>query len=471
MLLEKSSGIFLPNEHIDIEFIKADLTIQQQLFNSTEYQTLNFYEEMNGGILIPRFYPVKGEVEDINNEGLDIRIESNIVPDGKTQEDAIEWLSTTDKGILKALPGMGKTVCAIESICRRKKKTIIIVHKKDLISQWIKEILQFTSLTEDDIGILTTNKKKFQQELDKPILLTTPHVIGIALKQNKYYFIQALKECGIGVMIVDEVHAIIGAAMFSKSSISVPVKVVIGLSATPERPDESNKILTYHLGDIKEFKTNTEDIVIPNIAIMRCNFEIHSSNPRYINFGGFFQMPKYCNQSKKSKKYTGMVLYIINKSYNEGRNILVVGDYISHLLFFAEHCEVKREDIGFFTPTADKKDVLKVTDFPNGKEAFLKQRVIFSTFKAVRDGNNRKNLDCVILLTPCNNPIQMIGRITRKLEGKKVPLAFDLVDTDPTVKKVWNEDKTEKISKFEKAYLKRLEIYKSQNWNIKVFEK
>lgn len=470
-MLIRDSGIFIPNDYYNIENIKQDLTIKQQMFNSSEYQTMIFYEELNGGILIPRFYPVCDEVENINTDGEDIRIESNIVPDSKTQEDAIEWLSSTDRGILKALPGTGKTVCAIESICRRKKKTIIIVHKKDLISQWIKEIINFTNLREEDIGILTTNKKKYQEELDKPIVLSTPHVIGIALKQNKYYFIQYLKECGIGVMIVDEVHSIIGASMFSKSSISIPVNVVIGLSATPERPDESNKILTYHLGDIKEFKTNAEDIVIPNIAIMRCNFEIHSSNPRYINFGGFFQMPKYCNQSKKSKKYTGMVLYIINKSYNEGRNILVVGDYISHLLFFAEHCEVKREDIGFFTPTADKKDVLKVTDFPNGKEAFLKQRVIFSTFKAVRDGNNRKNLDCVILLTPCNNPIQMIGRITRKLEGKKVPLAFDLVDTDPTVKKVWNEEKTEKISKFEKAYLKRLEIYKSQNWNIKVFEK
>lgn len=471
MLLEKSSGIFLPNEYKDIEDIKRDLTIKQQMFNSTEYQTLTFYEELNGGILIPRFYPVKDDVEDINNEGIDIRIESNIVPDSKTQEEAIEWLSTSSNGILKALPGMGKTVCAIESICRRKKKTIIIVHKKDLISQWVKEILQFTSLTEDDIGILTTNKKKYQQELDKSILLTTPHVIGIALKQNKYYFIQYLKECGIGVMIVDEVHAIVGAEMFSKSSISLPVKVALGLSATPERPDESNKIMKYHVGDIKEFKTHVDDIVIPNIAIMRSNFEIHSSNPRYINFGGYFQMPKYCHQSKKSKKYTGMVLYLINKSYNEGRNIIVVGDYISHLLFFAEHCEVKKEDIGFFTPTADKKDILKVTDFPNGKEAFLKQRVVFSTYKAVRDGNNRKDLDCAIMLTPCSNVVQLVGRITRKLEGKKVPLVFDLVDTDPTVKKVWNEDKTEKISKFEKAYLKRLEIYKTQNWNYKVFEK
>ena len=73
------------------------------------------------------------KVEDINNEGIDIRIESNIVPDSKTQEEAIEWLSTSSNGILKALPGMGKTVCAIESICRRKKKTIIIVHKKDVL--------------------------------------------------------------------------------------------------------------------------------------------------------------------------------------------------------------------------------------------------------------------------------------------------------------------------------------------------
>ena len=253
-MLIRNNGIIIDDTHEDYEHIKRDLTIKQQMFTTNEIKILKFYEQLNNSILIPRFYPLDEPIQNEWNDGADIDIESKIELRNDTQKKVVEFLTTKDNGIVKALPGIGKTVCSIEMICRRKKKTLIIVHKKELLKQWIKEITDFTSITEDDIGILTTQKTKFKNELNKSILLTTPHVIGIAVARQKYDFIQYLKECGIGVLIVDEIHAIAGAETFSKSCISINASVNFGLSATPERPDETNKILGYHFGKIVEFK-------------------------------------------------------------------------------------------------------------------------------------------------------------------------------------------------------------------------
>ena len=467
-MIIRNSGIILPNDHPDIDKIKKDLTITQTKFNSDELQTMLFYQELNGSILIPRYYPVKGEVFDENPDGDDIRITSNIVPDGQTQIDIMNWMETTTCGILKALPGIGKTVCAIETICRRRKKTLIVAHKKSLIGQWKKELLKFTDIHEDEIGILTTSKNKYKEELDKPILLTTPHVIGLALSQDKFYFIKYLKECGIGLMIVDEVHAIVGAEMFTKSSITVNSKSVIGLSATPERSNETDKIIKYHLGEVKEFDFSLADQIIPRIVAIKSDFQINKNNPRYINYGGKFDLHKYCIQSKKSEKYTSIVLYLINKAYDEGRNIIVVGNYIDHVLFFAEHCKAPKEDIGVFFPTAKAKEILHVSDTTNLEEAFLTKRIVFGSYGALRDGNNRKDLSCAIMLSPCSNVVQLVGRITRKLKDKPFPIAFDLVDTDPTVRTVWNSEKTERLQKFEKAFEDRMKKYNEKGWPVKI---
>lgn len=467
-MLIRNNGIIIDDTHEDYEHIKRDLTIKQQTFITNEIKILKFYEQLNNSILIPRFYPLDEPIQNEWNDGTDINIESKIELRNDTQTKVVEFLTTKDNGIVKALPGIGKTVCTIEMICRRKKKTLIIVHKKELLKQWIKEITDFTSITEDDIGILTTQKTKFKKELNKSILLTTPHVIGIAVARQKYDFIQYLKECGIGVLIVDEIHSIAGAEIFSKSCITINAAVNFGLSATPERPDETNKILGYHFGKIVEFDVSEKDTIKPNIYIVKADFGINRSNPRYINFSGRFDLCKYANQSKKSEKYNKLVLSLIKKCYNENRNTLIVGNYIKPLMDLAEKSGAKREEIGLFLPTANKKDILKLSDTVNMKEAFLTKKLVFSTYMACRDGSNRPDLDAAIMVLPTNNPIQLIGRLTRVLPNKKIPVVFDIVDTDSTIRKIWNMDKTVKVQKFEKALEDRIEIYNKQGWPFKI---
>lgn len=470
MIFTRTSGIIIPIEYENYEKIKKDLTIKQKSFFTNEIETLKFYEELNNAILIPRYYP---GIKDINNEcnsGFDIQINSKISLRNKTQEEVVEYLTTHDNGIIKALPGIGKTVCAIEMICRRKKKTLIIVHKKELLKQWKKEILDFTDITEEQIGIITTQKTKYKKELDKSIILSTPHVIGLAVKNKKYDFLQYLKECGIGVLIGDEIHSIAGAEIFSKSCITIDSKVNFGLSATPERPDETNKIIGYHFGNIVEFAVSDKDTIKPMIYIIKSDFEINKNKRFYINYGGKFNLCKYSSQAKISNKYNNVIMSLINKCYNEKRNTLIVGNYIKPLLYLAENSKIEKKDIGFFLPTANKKDILKLSDTSDLKEAFLTKQMVFATYQAVRDGNNRPDLDAAIMVLPTNNPVQLIGRLTRVIPNKRTPIVFDIVDTDKTIPYIWNSEKTIRLQKFEKTLEDRIKIYDIQKWSYTIIQ-
>ncbi|RLA79074.1 MAG: hypothetical protein DRG78_13655, partial [Epsilonproteobacteria bacterium] len=68
-------------------------------------------------------------------------------------------------GILQARPGFGKTVSGAYLTCTLKQKTLIILDNSKLLEQWVDAYKTFTTLTEDDIGII--QGKKF--ESDKPV--------------------------------------------------------------------------------------------------------------------------------------------------------------------------------------------------------------------------------------------------------------------------------------------------------------
>ena len=57
-------------------------------------------------------------------------------------------------GIIRARPGIGKTVTSVYIASKIGLKTCIIVDNSNLLEQWIKAIFDFTDLTENDIGII-----------------------------------------------------------------------------------------------------------------------------------------------------------------------------------------------------------------------------------------------------------------------------------------------------------------------------
>jgi hypothetical protein len=143
------------------------------------------------------------------------------------------------------------------------------------------------------------------------------------------------------------------------------------------------------------------------------------------------------------------------------------------LLTLAADVGLPREDVGIFIPGSKEKKynkmVEEVTDTRDLDEAFYTKKVVFSTYGACRDGNNRLDLDFLVMYTPTTNPEQAVGRVLRLMDGKKRPIVIDLVDTEgPEVISKSTDGERVKTTWFRRSAKKRKEIYDRKKWEVEV---
>ena len=74
-MLNRGSGIFLPFNHKMFDAVISDLDRMVRQWTG-DYERMLFYTDVDGGILIPRFYPIGEDVVDLSSHGDDIKIES-----------------------------------------------------------------------------------------------------------------------------------------------------------------------------------------------------------------------------------------------------------------------------------------------------------------------------------------------------------------------------------------------------------
>src|SRR5271168_5027156 len=79
------------------------------------------------------------DVEDRRFEGARISV-SFVGQLRPQQEAAVSALLRSDCGVLAATTAFGKTVVGIKMIARRGVKTLILVHRRILLDQWIERL-------------------------------------------------------------------------------------------------------------------------------------------------------------------------------------------------------------------------------------------------------------------------------------------------------------------------------------------
>jgi superfamily II DNA or RNA helicase len=454
-ILVRDSGIRVPYSFYQqnkscLEPIITRLRRKVEDYSTKEKIEMKFYIANNKKqeILLPRFceLPFHITFDDQRVIGSDIEIESNIIPRNEKQVEAINFLSNNDKGILCLNPGTGKTVIAIEMICKYKKKTIILLHKDSLAQQWVERIVQFTNLKEDDIGRLKT--ASYEKDLNHPIIIST--VQTVCSMYDKYDDLTKIfKDANIGIMIADEVHAIIGPEQFSLASLHIPAKRTFGLSATPYRIANKD-IMLLHMGQIYIPLEKVQDTMIPKITVLKFDHGV-MSNPKttkYIRWNSKtnepsdeeFSKERYLQQLSKSQKFNNIINEVVKKVEKSPRRLLFLSDRIN-ILDNAAKAVDNKDYVGFFLPRSGKN-----------RDAAKFKKLIFSTYGSARDGFDEPELSCLIMSTPTANIEQCVGRVVRTHPGKPEPVIIDLVDISCN----------EMISRYE--YRKK--FYDSKNWKV-----
>lgn len=173
--------------------------------------------------LLKKGYPVEdnSKFREVDKKiGADLKIDLR-----DYQKEYVEEAYKEKAAVLANPAGSGKTVTAIGLMCKIDGPTLILVPQRSLINQWKRELLDKTTLTEDQIGEYHGGEKE-----KGDVTIATYHMAS--QKTNIF-------RDDYGLIIFDEVHHI-PSSLYRKTA-SLQSTRRIGLSASPVREDNKEK--------------------------------------------------------------------------------------------------------------------------------------------------------------------------------------------------------------------------------------
>ena len=107
----------------------------------------------------------------------------------------MEALAAHDCGVLAATTAFGKTVVAAALIARRGRGTLVLVHRRQLVAQWVERLRAFLSLEDGDVGTIGGGKRKPSGRIDVALIQSL-------VRKGEVSDLVA----GYGHLVVDECH-------------------------------------------------------------------------------------------------------------------------------------------------------------------------------------------------------------------------------------------------------------------------
>lgn len=151
-------------------------------------------------------------------------------------------------GIIVAPPGSGKTIIGLSIIAQKKQPALIIVHRKQLFDQWIERIQTFLGIAEPFIGKIAQGQQKIGTHITVAMIQS---VAGINASNDIFK--------SFGTIIIDECHHV-PAKTFRQVISNLQCYYLYGLTATPIRKNNDEKLIFIHIGDvIHEMKLPTQN--------------------------------------------------------------------------------------------------------------------------------------------------------------------------------------------------------------------
>ncbi len=290
-------------------------------------------------------FPVQDLAGYVKGQPLDIELRKTMAGSGEEfvlrdyQKDAADifYASGSEKGgsgVIVLPCGSGKTIVGMAAMALVKAHTLILTPSVTAARQWIKEILQKTTLTKDQV-------KEYSGDLKEigPVTVATYQILT-QRKRTKNSELEEFKNFSLfgaqkwGLMIYDEVH-LLPAPVF-RFSADMQATRRLGLTATLVREDHKETEAFSLIGP-KKFdipwrvleaqgwiaQAKCHEIRVNMNAELRMAHAVASPREKIIIAG--------CNPEK-----FGTVKKLLEKHSEENDRILIIGQYIEQLETLAE---------------------------------------------------------------------------------------------------------------------------------------
>lgn len=330
------------------------------------------------------------------------------------QEAAARALLAHDCGVLAATTAFGKTVVAAHMIAARGVNTLVLVHRQQLLEQWVARLTAFLSVAPTDIGVVRGGKKK-------PTGIIDVAVMQSLVRQGEVSDLVA----NYGHLVVDECHHL-SAVGFEAIARAAKARYVLGLSATVTRKDGHHPIIFMQCGPVR-YRVDARKQAASRPFAHRVVFR-HSA----------FQAPP----SASGARPTIQELYAL-LAKDEGRNTLIFEDIVAaleagrspvviterkdhladlaqRLSKFAKNVIVLQGGVG----VRQRRAALRALEtIPEGEE-----RVIVATGRYLGEGFDDARLDTLFLTMPIawrGTLAQYAGRLHRLHAAKREVIVYD----------------------------------------------
>lgn len=379
----------------------------------------NYIEESEDEIILPRGFIGRliryCKQANINFNFQDQRKKHDSLPFLATihirehQKVALLAADSKDFGVITAPPGSGKTVIGIQIIASKQQSALIVVHRKQLMDQWIERIKTFLGIPGNEIGMIGQGKSR----LGKLITVAMVQSLG------KYLEKPGGKEISnsFGTLIVDECHHI-PAESFRNTISAINAYYLYGLTATPFRKGNDGRGIFVHLGeiiadikpqDIGEFKKGR---VIVRETALSVPF-----NPKTDAFETLSRI--LIHDSERNK----LILKDVSAELNKGRKAVIITERKEHIDTLNQYLKQKFETITLSGDDTESNRKSKWQLLTDGN-----YQVLITTGQFFGEGSDLQSASCIFLAYPFSfkgKLIQYIGRVQR---SEVTPVIYDYRD-------------------------------------------
>ena len=313
----------------------------------------------------------------------------------KVRAEAIQNLNVYSSTLISAYPGFGKTCTSLFIASKIGFKTLIVVNRLVLIKQWEEAVEKFCKNASSAVL-----KNDVKAELKDFNII---NAINIQKFSPEFF-----KD--IGFLIIDEAHLILSDVLSKGMALIFP-RYVLGLSATPYRPDGLDKLFNFYFTEHRiERKMIKEHLV----------FKVET---------GFTPTVEYDSNGKVNWNS------ILNQqSLDETRNDMICDILVKHKdRKFLVLCKRVEQAQILISKLVEKQET--VTSLIQSETEFDKDaRILIGTNSKVGTGFDHPSLDALLLACDLEEYfIQYLGRVFRREDV--VPIVFDLVDENPILKR------------------------------------
>jgi len=330
------------------------------------------------------------------------------------QKEAISKMLAPDQGVLVAPPGSGKTMIGIELITQRQLPALILVHRQQLLDQWVDRLQTYLGIPKAHIGRFSGTKKQIGKEI----------TVGLLQSFSRYKNIADLSDT-FGTVIIDECHHI-PAKTFREVIAHLNPQYLYGLTATPKRKHNDEQLIFVYIGDILAtmdavYQPNSENIVgkkkAPEIIIRETGLEI----PFQWKTDRFQLLAKIISFDTTRNR---LVASDIIAQVTSGNKVLVLSERKEHLEILALCLKGHCETILITGDDSTPQRTSKLKQIHDGH-----YQVILSTGQFFGEGLHVEDISTLVLAFPFSFEGKLVQYIGRLMHSANPKFVFDYRDS------------------------------------------